>query len=598
MEHDDLMEVLRKEIEARERLKGTAPERKETQDRPTSGEALNVGGPTCSYCRGNHFADRCRVVTNVANRKKKLMKDGRCFRCLTVGHLSSKCPNSKVCYKCKGKHHTSICERKETNKKENHDGQDSKQTDETKDSKGSTGEEDKTPSSGSHISIDRRSRDAAEILMKTASVTATSPTNWRLKTTCKLLMDDGCQRTYISKCLKEKLQLETVGTEYFSVSVFGGKRLEPKNHEIVKLAIEGRNRGSKVNFEAVVVDEVCSLIPPDDVGKVAEQYDHLDGLELADGWMDFVEFSGINILVGLDNYYKIAGKQVIFGKRNEPVAMETKFGYVVSGTHYTSGHRSQANISTYSFFVKPSQAIQISPNDFNEDKRLSDVVEKFWELETTGLDEICDVEEEVMRKVQFDGERYVVPLPWKEDHPLLPDNYRMAEKRLGLLWKRLKRDPDLMMKYSEVICEQEKRGIIEKVSPEDDQIVGNCFYLSHSPVIRNDKTSTKVRVVFDASAKVDGVSLNSCLHAGPSHYTDLFGVLARFRFHKIGVVADIEKAFLSVGVRSEDRDVLRFLWIDESEKMITYRFKRVCFGVNSSMFLLKAAIKTHLKSEE
>ena len=202
MEHDDLMEVLRKEIEARERLKGTAPERKETQDRPTSGEALNVGGPTCSYCRGNHFADRCRVVTNVANRKKKLMKDGRCFRCLTVGHLSSKCPNSKVCYKCKGKHHTSICERKETNKKENHDGQDSKQTDETKDSKGSTGEEDKTPSSGSHISLDRRTRDAAEILMKTASVTATSPTNWRLKTTCKLLMDDGCQRTYISKCLK------------------------------------------------------------------------------------------------------------------------------------------------------------------------------------------------------------------------------------------------------------------------------------------------------------------------------------------------------------------------------------------------------------
>ena len=81
------------------------------------------------------------------------------------------------------------------------------------------------------------------------------------------------------------------------MSVFGGKRLEPKNHEIVKLAIEGRNRGSKVNFEAVVVDEVCPLIPPDDVGKVAEQYDHLDGLELAgDGWMDLVEFSGLTFL--------------------------------------------------------------------------------------------------------------------------------------------------------------------------------------------------------------------------------------------------------------------------------------------------------------
>ena len=83
--------------------------------------------------------------------------------------------------------------------------------------------------------------------MKTASVTVTSPTNWRLKTTCKLLMDDGCQITYISKCLKEQLQLETVGTEYFSMSVFRGRSLKPKNHEIVNLTLEGRNRGSKLN---------------------------------------------------------------------------------------------------------------------------------------------------------------------------------------------------------------------------------------------------------------------------------------------------------------------------------------------------------------
>ncbi len=76
-------------------------------------------------------------------------------------------------------------------------------------------------------------------------------------------------------------------------------------------------------------------------------------------------------------------------------------------------------------------------------------------------------------------------------------------------------------------------------------------------------------------------------------------ILLRFRVHKVALAADIEKAFLMVSVAEKDRNVLRFLWVDDitkdTPKIITLRFKRVMFGVSSSPFLLNAMIRHHLK---
>ena len=73
------------------------------------------------------------------------------------------------------------------------------------------------------------------------------------------------------------------------------------------------------------------------------------------------------------------------------------------------------------------------------------------------------------------------------------------------------------------------------------------FYLPHRPVVRADSTSTKVRPVFDASAKgVNGVSLNDCMEIGPKLIPDLLAILLRFRRWKFGLIADITKAFLQI----------------------------------------------------
>ena len=69
--------------------------------------------------------------------------------------------------------------------------------------------------------------------------------------------------------------------------------------------------------------------------------------------------------------------------------------------------------------------------------------------------------------------------------------------------------------------------------------------------------------------------------------------------HWVALTGDIEKAFLMISVIPQDRDVLRFLWVDDVLKDVpsvhTYRFTRVIFGVSSSPFLLNATSKHHLK---
>ena len=74
--------------------------------------------------------------------------------------------------------------------------------------------------------------------------------------------------------------------------------------------------------------------------------------------------------------------------------------------------------------------------------------------------------------------------------------------------------------------------------------------------------------------------------------------MLRFCIHKIAVAADIEKAFLMIAMVPDDRDVLRFLWVDDVDKQIPdvrYRFTHVVFGVSSSPFLLNAMIRHHMK---
>ena len=124
-------------------------------------------------------------------------------------------------------------------------------------------------------------------------------------------------------------------------------------------------------------------------------------------------------------------------------------------------------------------------------------------------------------------------------------------------------------------------------------------YLPHRGVIREDHDTTKLRIVFDASAEIrNELSLNNIVYSGPCLLPYLDDILLRFWTGKIGLVGDIKQAFLQVEIAEEQRDCIRFLWfndINETPRKITsLRFTRVVFGLTSSPFLLNVTIKIHI----
>ena len=127
------------------------------------------------------------------------------------------------------------------------------------------------------------------------------------------------------------------------------------------------------------------------------------------------------------------------------------------------------------------------------------------------------------------------------------------------------------------------------MEPAGEHPVGREFYIPHKPVIRETAESTKLRVVYDASARAHdkAPSLNDCLHASPPLQNQLWAVLVRARFHPILTTGDIKQAFLQVRISEQDRDALRFHWIAdlETRRVATLRFTRALFGLSSSPFL-------------
>ena len=105
----------------------------------------------------------------------------------------------------------------------------------------------------------------------------------------------------------------------------------------------------------------------------------------------------------------------------------------------------------------------------------------------------CALEKVEKSLKNVDG-RYQVGIPWKEDNPILPDNYEMALRRLINTERRLLKSPE--------------------------------WYLPHFPVVREDKETTKARIVYDSAARYGGVSLNDNMLPGPKLQQDVFDVLS------------------------------------------------------------------------
>ena len=196
--------------------------------------------------------------------------------------------------------------------------------------------------------------------------------------------------------------------------------------------------------------------------------------------------------------------------------------------------------------------------------------------------------------IQFKDGRYVVSLPYKNDiYESLPSDYEMCKGRLISLFCKLRKNPELLRQYDSIFREQLNENIIERVSLEDNE---DAHYLPHFGVIREDRETTKLRIVFDGSAKAsrDALSLNERLEMGENFMPLLYDTLIRFCTKPIVPTADIEKAFLQIEINEADRNALLFLWYDDVTKdrpsIVSFRYRRLLFGLSCSPALLGKTI--------
>ena len=278
----------------------------------------------------------------------------------------------------------------------------------------------------------------------------------------------------------------------------------------------------------------------------------------------------VHVILGASDYARIKTRESQrTGAMGEPVAEYTRFGWTIM----SPGTETDLD----SMFLA-----QTASNDYEE----------LYRMDVLGLEDTPNGDQSVVYAVSW----YETRLPWKGDHPPLPSNESGSLKRLGSLVQRLKKTGRLD-EYDAIIQDQLREGIVEEA---DMPASGKEFYIPHKAVVRENAESTKMRVVYDASAKAhsSAPSLNDCLEVGPPLQNKLWKVLVRGRFHPVALAGGIRKAFLQVRIHAQDRDALRFHWLEakDPQRVRTYRFTRALFGLGPSPFLLGGVIQQHLNT--
>ena len=128
---------------------------------------------------------------------------------------------------------------------------------------------------------------------------------------------------------------------------------------------------------------------------------------------------------------------------------------------------------------------------------------------------------------------------------MLPDNFALSKRKLESLVKRLKGQPVLLQKYNDIMNKQEKTGITEAVNDSEIVKPGGVHYIPQREVVHNDRTTTKVHIVYDASTNKNKHSLNM-LETGACHLPKIFEILLGARYHKFPLVSDIQPAILNI----------------------------------------------------
>nr|XP_037875903.1 uncharacterized protein LOC119630464 [Bombyx mori] len=497
----------------------------------------------CPNCNGNHVLMQCAKFINMdtAQRNHTVAKLKLCKNCL-YSHNNEECKSAKTCKECNMKHHTML---HNVNWKIPANG------------KNNFGQQ---ASSSQQQASNHLSSDKTEILLTTTLLKIKAYDGTYVK--LRALLDQGSQVNLITENAAQVLRLPR---KRFAATISGVGSVSGDCRGQLNLSCKSINSEYDFEIQALIMKKLTNNLPNATFEK--SNWPHLENLKLADP--DFNISRPIDLLLGADVYSDIILNGVLKGSCQSPVAQQTHLGWILCGKMKTFNcHVTLVNFDELTKYWE-SEEIQNS-----EDISKDDQCEQFYS-------------ETVQRAP--DG-KYIVKMPLRPDlKEKLGSSRPIAVSQFLQLEKRLAKNKKLSTMYKEFIREYADLGHM-KLSPH---ITSTDCYLPHHGVLKESSTTTKLRVVFNASQKTSsGHSLNSLLEKGPNLQKDIQSLILKWRTYKFAFTADIEKMYRCVWINDDQQHLQKIIWRDSPEQPLQeYKLCTVTYGTKPAPWLALRTLK-------
>ncbi|XP_076377131.1 uncharacterized protein LOC117220354 [Megalopta genalis] len=515
--------------------------------------ATHVANQTekCRLCDGIHVISHCPefLAMSVEQRHGAVRSSHLCFNCLAPNHGARACTRSN-CRRCGNKHHTLLHKEAASAAPE------------------SSPQEELPGSFNAHVLQSHAANVLTECtVLSTASVLIGDSKGKYHE--CRALLDVGSQANFVTTAFCER-----IGLPRRAIDATVGSLGLTKNpiRSSAQLAMKSRIGNFKSALTCLVMDTITEELPNVALNKI--RITTPPGILPADP--HFQTTGPVDLLIGAGLFWDL----LCIGRVRVGVGnlmwQKTLLGWVLGGGLPGSTPRHRA----MSCHTATNSDLEIG-------------LSRFWEVEEVGNAEVNGkdhdpCEQHFVENTRRDEQgRFVVAIPFNDRIHELGESRPQAERRLLNPERKFRKQPDLQEQYKEFLREYENLGHMSRLDPKDIGGVSGSYYLPHHAVMKGNSTTTKLRVVFDGSAKTSsGVSLNDTQRVGPPTQDELFDILLRFRKHAIVVSADVAKMYRQVAVRGKDRSYQRILWrFSEHDAIGEYSLNTVTYGTASASYL-------------
>ncbi|XP_052799499.1 uncharacterized protein LOC128231119 [Mya arenaria] len=522
---------------------------------------------TCPLHRDRHKLTECRTFKHksLEERRQLLKQNGICFRCCAGRHLCRDCVEAVRCIECSSTNHSTPMHVFRAAR--DHGGERG-----PKHAEEGSRPDMKVDSKCTEVCGNKPGKSCAKIVL--VDIMHNDSKRPPLRTYA--IIDDQSNHSLAKAELFNQFDVKSPASPYSLKSCGGRVTLTGRQAN----GFEVRSINGSERLELPILTE-CDLIPDNrreiPTPEVAANHTHLRCI--AESIPPLDNEAEILLLIGRDlmpAHYILDQR---LGCENQPFAQKLRLGWVIIGECCLDGNHVPQDLNSMKTFInrngRPS-LMEPCENAFNkkalfatsrDDNRIGPSQEdkKFCSLMSTNM------------KRNEEG-NWVAPLPFKEPRNILPNNRPNAVRRTASFVSSLQKDHVKKEHTLDFMEDLFEKGHAEKAPPLDPK--EEAWYLPLFGVY-HPKKKDRIRIVFDSSAKYNGLSLNDVLMTGPNLTNNLLGVLMRFRKGAVAVMADIQQMFYSFLVRQDHRRYLRFVWPEDndlSNNLLDYQMNVHVFG--------------------